>query len=253
MKLVKTLCLSFCGLALLLSLSVCATTQNCSSYPYIGLAAGISIAKLGQHNIEPYPLIPGSYKEYRSNNSFSLTPLFGVNGGYAFSVSHDMDFALGLGLYSSLNHDAEGQIWSNTGGLNEHILDYAYKVNSTTLMVEGKLNRNLTGSLSAYIALGAGPSWNEAQSYQEKLITTVHPEHSFFDHMMCAFAYQAEIGASYSLTDKDRLSFAYRYADLGEAKFSNKDDPMHISSPFMLDVGSIQMHAILLNYTYLFK
>lgn len=233
-------------------------TQN--AYPYMGITAGFGIAKIGKSSIENYgeTLDP---REYRSTSNNTITPLFGVNSGYEFNLSQNFIAALGLGLYQSLNHEAKGEIWSYVTAANPstpiytHIFDYKYKVKSTTLMLEGQLIRKFNNQLSSFVAIGAGPSWNDAQSYQEKrVIPEIQPTSNLLDRKTLAFAYQVAIGLAYSLTDKDRFSISYRFADLGCAKFDNNADPsLYVDNSYMFNIGHIKTHALLFNYTFLFN
>lgn len=222
-----------------------------NSYPYLGLTGGLGFSKIGQNNTE---LVGGTKpREYRSTSDYDATPVFGVNGGYEFTLQNNLVWSIGLGLYQTLSYESDGEIWDTTI-TTEHTLDYTYKVSSTRLMLESEIGMQCNNNFMPFVTIGIGPSWNHAESYQEKSINSgSDPEAPFLDHTSAAFAYQIGAGIAYSLTAKDRFSLAYRFVDLGSLHFGNKDNAAHSVSPYMLPVGRVKTHEVIFNYTYLFE
>lgn len=247
-KFLTTICIS----------SLCLTSAfAATNRPYVGVTAGISIVQMGSNQVDRTQEALGNGSlEYQADNNISNAGVFGLNGGYEFAIGKKTLLALGLGVYQTLQHKGDGKVWWNLDNSYYHIMDYSYKVQNLRLMLEAQLTEQMSidkFSLNPFISVGVGPSWNDANSYEETIANKdVMPNLTgpFRSNTKRNIAYQIGFGISMPFNaDNDRISLGYRYVDLGEATFSARADS---SSPFNLNTGSIKSNEIYLSYTRLF-
>ena len=197
---------------------------------------------------------------YPLNNQHTAAPLLSLMGGYEMEGSHwKPSVALGGGVYRNLSHYGyNGHVIETAAGdASSSLYYYSYDINTTRVMAELQLIW-MMGQLSPFINFGLGAAWNQMQGYKETAITSngYPPLPAFQSKTNVNFAYQAGFGVShaFSLNDsksdfqKERISFGYRYANLGTASFGTRGS----AYPYQLNTGKLDSNEVYLSYIHLF-
>jgi opacity protein-like surface antigen len=223
-------------------------------HPYFGVITGSSIAKIGESQLDTTAGIDTGYTQYVHTNNYYGAFLYGINGGYEFKLGSNGLLSLGLGIYQTTDYHSRGQVWEvdAPSGTSTHQFDYEYKIHSNRFMAEAQFGWQFALKkikLIPFVSFGIGPSLNFASYYSE---TAVYPDASaspgFNSHINTSFAYQLGAGIAYPLTNYNRLSIAYRYADSGKAHFSSREG----YPAYQLDTGRIRANEVYIGYTHLF-
>ena len=226
-------------------------------HPYLSVMVGAGFAKIGEQQSDTTAKILDGQTQYLPNkDNYYGSPVYGVNGGYEFKLGSNGLLSLGIGLYESSNYNSKGQIWevNEPAGININTFDYEYKVQSTRLMLETQLAWRFDLNkikVIPFILLGAGSSLNFANSYEEKVVgVNPDPVAGFGSHRNTNFTYQLGAGIAIPFNNEhDRFFVAYRYVDLGKARFDIKP-----GDPFLyqLNVGRIKTNEVCIGYARLF-
>lgn len=227
-------------------------------HPYLSVMIGAGFAKIGEQQLDTTGEITDGQTQYLPNKkNYYGSPVYGINGGYEFKLGSNGLLSLGIGLYESSNYNSKGQVWQKNeyAGINIHTLDYEYKVQSTRLMLETQLSWQFDLNkikLAPFILLGAGSSLNFANSYEEKVVDVNSDAKvpGFGSNRNTNFAYQLGAGIAIPFNNEhDRFFVAYKYVDLGRARFNIRP-----GDPFLyqLNVGRIKTNEVGIGYTRLF-
>lgn len=223
-------------------------------HPYLGIMAGMSFADIGKQQLDTTPGIYYGYDKYVPTDDHSTVFVYGINGGYEFKLGTRGLLSLGMGIYQNSNYISKGKVWNinDVYGINEHALNYEYKLQNTRFMFETQFawqfNFKKT-KLIPFVSLGVGPSLNFTNSYEDTKITPSATSRIFKSNQNTSLAYQVGAGVAYPFSnDRDRLFAAYRYVDSGKAHFNDPDG----DSTYQLDVGRIRSNEICIGYTHLF-
>ena len=163
--------------------------------------------------------------------------------------------SLGAGIYQNTNYHAKGLTISPANN-NEVFHNYEYRLQSTRFMVETQLAWQINflneKKLIPFISFGVGPSLNYANHYEEGK-NMLFDRSSFGSKTNTGFAYQLGVGLAFPFnTDHDRLFAAYRFVDLGVAKFAVGTNTDHDYNPGYLNVGRVRSSEVCVGYTHLF-
>ncbi|MBU0744922.1 MAG: porin family protein [Gammaproteobacteria bacterium] len=234
--------------------------KSAIGHPYLGVIGGMSIAKIGKDQRDPPNDAINGYDQYLPTNGHKVALLYGVNGGYEFKLGPNALLSLGAGIYHNSNFSSDGQVYYNypptdidNSSDKEHSFNYKYKLQSIRLMFETQLAWQFDlnkSKLIPFVMCGIGPSWNFANNYEESLVNPLRdPRPGFKSHTKTNFAYQVGAGIAIPFNvDHDRVSIAYRYSNLGKARFDNRETyPL-----YQLDIGKIKTQEIYIGYTHLF-
>jgi hypothetical protein len=226
--------------------------------PYFGIVVGVGIGRVGgEQQADTTDLMEyNEFYEYLPANNFYSAAVYGINGGYEFIGSSNGLLSLGVGVYQNSNYHGSGQIWHvlEFDG-RYHTFDYEYKLQSTRFMLETQFAWQFEFEkmkLIPFVSLGAGPSLNFANSYQETVADTtiMSVKSEFRSNRNTSFAYQLGAGIAYPFNaDCDRLFIAYRYIDLGTAQFNTTGV---VGATYQLSVEKNRSNEIYIGYTHLF-
>jgi opacity protein-like surface antigen len=223
---------------------------------YVGAILGIDIANIGKNQLDnTFDPLNGSNQYLATGSSHDLAGIYGLNGGYEFSLGEHTLWSFGLGIYQTSEHTSKGEAWNIfPDGTTDHVANYQYSLNAFRVMAETELGWQFNlqkASIIPFISLGIGSASNSAHSYEETAITSVNSlEAGFRSNTKTNFAYQLGAGLNYQFeNNQDRLGLAYRYADLGNAEFDSRPAAPYT---YKLDVGKIKTHEVYLIYTHLF-
>lgn len=223
---------------------------------YLGIIAGTTAAIVGEQQLDTTQGISNGCLRYLPTNNYSWAALYGINVGYEFKLeSYENNLvSFGIGIYQSSNYAAKGQAWFIYPNSDDALANYAYKLQSTRFMAELQLARQFELKkikLIPFVTFGIGPALNFANSYQETKVGSTYPlAAGFKTQLNIRFVYQAGVGVACPFNaDRDRLSIAYRFVDLGNAHFDSAEGyPL-----YQLNVGRIRANEIYLGYTHSFN
>jgi opacity protein-like surface antigen len=164
--------------------------------------------------------------QFQTDEANVWNVLGGLGVGYTipfkqyFSTSFYLSgYVVGLGDVEGIEHP-----FINAGD-DFDTLNYQFKVNSYTVMLESRLAITRY-PLQPYILAGIGVAWNKLFDFEEE---PTNPNGSaaplpegFADHTQTSFAYQFGVGLQYNFLQGDagqctwQISLDYRYMNMGE-------------------------------------
>jgi opacity protein-like surface antigen len=227
---------------------------------YLAGSAGASWANFENSNPKIHYYDGLLSDAYPVDKNHETAAVFSVNGGYEFEGSCLIPaIALGLGLYGTDNYEYEGQlIETAAGGSSSTLYNYKFNLKSQRLMAEAQFTWLFANKLAPFINVGVGSAWNRMSDYTETSVNSTGyvTLPSFESHTNTNFAYQVGLGMGYAFNfskdqshyQHERISFGYRYVNLGDASF----DTRGVDYPYNLDFGHIETNEIYLSYTHLF-
>ena len=232
-----------------------------SGHAYLGSTLGASFAETGKA-VPSVSYFSGTTitDAYPLHDTGATAAVLSLNGGYEWSAVDRMPaIALGLGLYSTLDHyNYKGLVIETAeGDASFPLYNYRYHTNSARLMAELQLSWAFT-QFSPFINAGIGAAWNRMSGYSESAVTSMGypPLPAFQSHTDRNLAWQIGLGASHdfqfpqSKSDfpSERISLGYRYVDLGTASFGGRN----AAYPYALNTGTLTSNDVYIAYTHLF-
>jgi opacity protein-like surface antigen len=170
---------------------------------------------IGKLTSQRVPTNFDSSNDYLADNSFSVSPLLSIGGGYISHLSPRLALHSGLSLHYLAPFNETGAITAD--GVSSNSL-YTYTVNSMALMADASLVYQLNNPHldNVYARLSVGMSQNRASGYHRiNGAGDASPSMAFANHTETGFAYGLGIGMQFKLSAHWRVGPEYQYWNLG--------------------------------------
>jgi opacity protein-like surface antigen len=162
-----------------------------------------------------------SFYNYSANHYWQTIPVFGALLGAEFELNPNWALQGGVSYYKPSALVAKGSVTQGADVASENTYTYQYDIQSTQVMLEGKLLYAIAEKWHPYISAGVGSSWNASQNYAvdiQPVFTTF--SNQFGNKTVTSFTYLAGLGVDMDITPSARLGIGYRFTDLGNAKLA---------------------------------
>lgn len=159
---------------------------------------------------------------HSKGNTWDWIETVGISQHFFVNSQLINDAALGLNLYH-FYYKSTGDVYLfGESSLND--LHYQLPIQSTRLMLDGKLSAAICNPVRPFIIAGIGLAYNSV-SYKDTPVTDDVNGISLTTRKQTKFAYELGIGVERKIADSVSLFFEYLYADVGDLESSSFGNP----------------------------
>lgn len=210
----------------LLSISLLSSISYASpSHTEVTVGGGYARANLNNLTL---PVTTVETDTLHSSSSSSFMEMFGINQRFEFHsicpacTNRIDDVVLGVNLYN-LSFTNTGSVYQ-FGDSTLNNLTYRLPINSTRLMIDGKLVLIPWHYVSPFILAGIGIAWNRLKYYDSPTVVGVSGI-NLASNQQLKFAFEAGLGLQASITQLTSVFVEYLYADMGNTRTSSYGNP----------------------------
>ncbi len=202
-------------LALLISFQCLASAASATIKPLVTVSGGEQFLSSTQNN--EFPVNFSTYN-FNSNSENKTLGLFGIFAGFEYNATANIAAQLGISYYHSNAFQVSGLLSQGVDPQSSDFLNFNYKVNAQTVLVEGKILGTWYSNFMPYASLGIGSSFNKAYGYTSVAYTQPFMifTPTFANGNNNSFVYMIGIGVDGVINKNWRLGLGCRYSTLGK-------------------------------------
>lgn len=204
------------------------TTASYAAISHTELTVGGGYSRVNFNNLQLPVTLTETDTLHSGGDVTTFTETIGINESFVFdsicpSYSKNIsNVAVGINFYN-LSFTNTGTVYQ-FGDSSLNNLSYRLPVNSSRMMLDGKMTFSPGRQLSPFILAGVGAAWNRL-SYSDTPVIAGISNINLEPNQQLKFAFEVGAGVQAMISQATSLYIEYLYADAGHARTSYYGNP----------------------------